>query len=89
MLPVVAGEARAARAVFFGTLLLVASSLAPLAFGMGAIYAAGALAGGAMFARAAWRLARAPSKATARASFHASLVQLGLLLVAAIADRVA
>ena len=89
MLPVVAGEARAARAVFFGTVLLVASSLAPLAFGMGVIYAVGALAGGAMFLRAAWRLARAPSKATARASFHASLVQLTLLLVAAIADRVA
>jgi protoheme IX farnesyltransferase len=89
MLPVVAGAARAARAVFLGTLLLVASSLVPLAFGMGAIYAAGAIAGGALFVRAAWRLARAPSKAAARASFRASLVQLTLLLVAAIADRVA
>ncbi len=89
MLPVVVGEARAARAVLFGTVLLVASSLAPVAFGMGAIYAAGAIAGGAMFLRAAWRLARAPSRAAARSSFRASLVQLTLLLVAAIADRVA
>lgn len=89
MLPVVAGEARAARVVLFGTVLLVASSLAPLAFGMGAIYAVGALAGGAMFLRAAWRLARAPSRNSARSSFRASLVQLTLLLAAAIADRVA
>lgn len=89
MLPVVAGEARAAWAVFLGTVLLFASSLVPLALGMGAIYATGALAGGALFLRAAWRLAREPSKAAARASFRASLMQLTFLLVAAIADRLA
>ncbi|MGZ5684044.1 MAG: UbiA family prenyltransferase, partial [Usitatibacter sp.] len=89
MLPVVAGEARASRAVFVGTALLFASSLVPLGLGMGAIYAAGALAGGTFFLRAAWRLAREPSKAAARASFRASLVQLTFLLVAAIADRLA
>ncbi|MGZ5084479.1 MAG: heme o synthase, partial [Usitatibacter sp.] len=89
MLPVVAGEARASRAVFVGTALLFASSLVPLGLGMGAIYAAGALAGGTFFLRAAWRLAREPSKAAARASFRASLVQLTFLLLAAIADRLA
>ena len=89
MLPVVAGEARAARVVFAGTALLVASSLIPLALGLGAIYAAGAIAGGALFLRAAGRLAMTPSKATARKSFHASLIQLTFLLVAAIADRLA
>ncbi|MGZ5103341.1 MAG: heme o synthase [Usitatibacter sp.] len=89
MLPVVAGEVRASRAVFVGTALLFASSLVPLGLGMGAIYAAGALAGGTFFLRAAWRLAREPSKAAARASFRASLVQLTFLLVAAIADRLA
>ena len=89
MLPVVAGEARASRAVFIGTVLLVASSLVPLSLGMGAIYATGALAGGALFLRAAWRLAREPSKAAARASFRASLMQLTFVLVAAIADRLA
>jgi protoheme IX farnesyltransferase len=87
MLPVVAGEARAARAVFAGTALLVASSLIPLALGLGAVYATGAIAGGAVFLRAAWRLAARPSKAAARKSFHASLLQLTFLLVAAIADR--
>ena len=87
MLPVVAGDARAAQVILASTVLLVASSLVPLALGMGPVYAAGALAGGALFLRGAWRLASAPSKATARASFRASLVQLTLLLVAAIADR--
>ena len=87
MLPVVAGEARAARVVLAATGLLVASSLLPLALGMGPAYAVGAAAGGALFLRAAWRLARAPSKATARASFHASLVQLTLLLAATFLDR--
>jgi heme o synthase len=87
MLPVVKGEAAAARAVFAGTALLVASSMLPLAFGMGPVYAVGAGAGGALFLRAAWRLAREPGVATARASFRASLLQLTLLLVAAIVDR--
>ncbi len=87
MLPVVAGDARAARAVFAGAALLVASSLIPLALGMGIVYGAGAVTGGAFFLRAAARLARDPGKASARASFRASLVQLALLLVAAIADR--
>jgi protoheme IX farnesyltransferase len=88
MLPVVKGEAAAARAVFVGAVLLVASSLLPIALGMGPIYAVGAGAGGALFLRAAWRLAREPGVARARASFRASLVQLSLLLLAAIADKV-
>jgi len=87
MLPVVAGEARAARAVLAGTTLLVASTLLPLAFGMGTVYAVGAGAGGALFLRAAATLARHPGIDTARASFRASLMQLALLLAAAIADR--
>ena len=48
-----------------------------------------ASAGGALFLRATWVLARNPGKDTARASFRASLVQLSFLLVAAIADRLA
>ncbi|HET9578167.1 MAG TPA: heme o synthase [Usitatibacter sp.] len=95
MLPVVAGDARAARIVFAAAGLLVASSLAPLAFDMGLIYGTGAAVGGALFLRATWRLARlaaadtprATVRSAARSSFHASLVQLTLLLVAAIADR--
>jgi protoheme IX farnesyltransferase len=86
MLPVVVGDARAARAVLGGTVILVASSLLPLAFGLGPLYAAGALSGGVMFLRAAARLAAAPSRATAMGSFHASLAQLSLLLIGVIAD---
>ena len=97
MLPVVAGDARAASIVFTAAILLVASSLVPLAFGMGPIYAVGAVAGGLLFVRATWRLARitavnadrAAVRAAARSSFHVSLLQLTFLLVAAIADRLA
>jgi len=89
MLPVVVGDRKAARAVFHGALLLVASSLVPLFLGMGVIYGIGAVAGGALFLRAALRLACDPSRHTARGSFRASLLQLSLLLVAAIADRLA
>ena len=88
MLPVVKGEKAAARAVFAGAVLLVASTLLPLALGMGSIYAVGAGAGGAIFLRAAGQLAREPGVTTARASFRASLVHLTLLLAAAIADRI-
>lgn len=86
MLPVVVGDARAARTVLAGTVVLVASSLLPLAFGLGAAYAACAVAGGYLFLRAASRLAAQPSRATAMASFHASLAQLSLLLLGVIAD---
>ena len=86
MLPVVAGEARAARAVLLATVLLVAASLLPALFGAGPVYLAGAAAGGAYFILRARALCRAPSQRTAMASFFASLVQLSLLLIAASAD---
>jgi protoheme IX farnesyltransferase len=83
---VVVGDARAAQAVLGGTVALVASSFLPLAFGLGPLYAAGAVIGGVLFLRAAARLAAAPSRATAMGSFHASLAQLSLLLIGVIAD---
>lgn len=86
MLPVVIGNARAARVVFVSTLVLVGVSLLPVFFGAGPVYFAGALIGGAHFIRKAWQLARAPGRETAMRSFHASLAQLSLLLVAAMAD---
>ena len=86
MLPVVVGNARAARAVLASAALLVAASLVPLFLGMGFVYLAGAATGGAWLLAKAARLAAAPGRATAIASFHASLAQLTLLLVAAIAD---
>ena len=86
MLPVVVGNARAAQIVFASSVALVAVSLLPVLFGAGLIYLAGALAGGVHFVRKARELARAPSRKTAMGSFHASLAQLSVLLVAAMVD---
>lgn len=83
MLPVVVGPERAARVVFASTVLLVVASLLPAWFGAGPVYLAGAVVGGAFFIVKAWRLASHPSRATAMGSFFGSLVQLGLLLLAA------
>ena len=86
MLPVVVGEARAARIVFASALALVLVSLLPVLFGAGPIYFVGALSGGAYFVFKAWQLAHAPSRKTAMASFFASLLQLTVLLIAAMVD---
>jgi protoheme IX farnesyltransferase len=86
MLPVVAGEARSARVIFASALALVAATIAPAAHGLGALYLAAALAGGALFLAKAWALVRAPGRAAALAAFRASLLQLALVLVGAIAD---
>jgi protoheme IX farnesyltransferase len=87
MLPVVAGEAAAARAIFAHTVALVALSLVPAALGLGWIYLLGAATGGAIFVHRSARLLREPRREAARATFLASLAQLGLLLGAAILDR--
>ncbi len=86
MLPVVVGIPRAARAVFAGAVLVVAASFVPALLGMGVVYLAAAAAGGAYLVVKAAALARAPDRASALAAFHASLIQLTVLLVAAIAD---
>ena len=86
MLPVVAGSRRAAEAVFASAVLLVAASLLPAAFGAGPVYLIGAAAGGAHFLRKTHALARAPQRATAMASFFASMVQLSVLLAAVVVD---
>jgi len=86
MLPVVVGDARCARAIFAHTLVLVWLSLVPAFLGLGPLYLAAALGGGAWFARASWRLVQAPGPKAAMTNFHASLIQLSLLLLAAIVD---
>jgi len=87
MLPVVMGDRRCARVILAHTVTLVALSVLPLAYGAGWIYGAGAVAGGALFVATSLRLALQLSKQAARANFLASLLQLGLLLIAAIAER--
>jgi protoheme IX farnesyltransferase len=86
MLPVVVGVPRAARIVHVYALLLVAVSLLPMAFGAGPVVLVGASIGGAYFLRKTWALAHAPSRATAMASFFASMVQLSALLAAVAVD---
>lgn len=86
MLPVVAGDARTARIILASTILLVTVSLLPVFFSLGWIYFAGAATGGAYFIAKSVALVRNPTRATAMTNFHASLMQLTLLLVAAIID---
>lgn len=86
MLPVVVGDARGAWVILLHTVLLVSASLAPAFLGLGRIYLAGAVIGGAWFLTTSWQLVRNPGPKAAMSNFHASLGQLTLLLVAAMLD---
>ncbi|MBT3372144.1 MAG: protoheme IX farnesyltransferase [Rhodospirillaceae bacterium] len=86
MLPVVIGDGPAARVILAHTVALVALSLLPFAFGMGWLYLAGAVIGGGYFILRAVQLVRAPGPVLAMKTFFASLIQLTLLLVTAIAE---
>jgi protoheme IX farnesyltransferase len=86
MLPVVVGDARAARAIFASASLLVVASFVPGLFGLGALYLASAATGGAFFLLRCRALVQRPSRETARAAFLASLVQLSAVLLGAMAD---
>ena len=87
MLPVVVGDALAAKVILGHTVALVLLSLAPAAYGLGPIYLAGAALGGGWFIVASLRLVREPGPKAAMVNFKASLLQLGVLLLAAILDR--
>ena len=67
-------------------LLSVAVSL-PAAYGLGWIYLSGAALGGAYFVAKSIALVRQPGPKAAMVNFKASLLQLGLLQIAAVADR--
>jgi heme o synthase len=82
MLPVVAGEMRTRRSIFFYTVLLFAISLVPLVW-LGPIYAVAAIALGAAFVVLAGRATRRRDGASAVALFHYSLAYLALLFPAA------
>jgi protoheme IX farnesyltransferase len=88
MLPVVVGDARAARAIQASAWLLVVASFVPFIFSMGFVYLASAAAGGAFFLLRCKALTRRPGRETARAAFLASLVQLAAVLLGAMADVV-
>ena len=86
MLPVVVDEKTAAWIILGHTVLLAGLSLLPVMYGLGWIYFLGAATGGAWFVRTSIGLARNPSPETAMTNFHASLLQLSLLLIATILD---
>jgi protoheme IX farnesyltransferase len=86
MLPVVVHEQTAAYIILGHTVLLAGLSLLPVMYGLGWIYFLGAASGGAWFVWTSIALARNPSPKTAMTNFHASLLQLSLLLIAAILD---
>ncbi len=86
MLPVVASDRTTARAILAHTVPLVALSLLPVFHGLGAIYLAFALVGGLWFVRTSIAFMRRPSRASALRNFHASLVQLSLLVIGCLLD---
>jgi protoheme IX farnesyltransferase len=87
MLPVVLGDRAAAWATLAHTVALALLSLLPGLYGMGPVYLAGATLGGGWFLWKSVLLVRDPGPAAAAANFRASLIQLTLLLLAAMADR--
>lgn len=87
MLPVVVGDALAAKVILGHTVALVLLSLLPAFYGLGWIYLLGAASGGAWFLVTSLRLVQRPGPSAAMANFKASLLQLSLLLLAAILDR--
>ena len=86
MLPVVIGVRATAWAILAHALALTVLALLPATLGMGWIYLTGAALGGTLFTWRSVQLVLEPTRARAMANFHASLLQLGLLLGAAIAD---
>jgi protoheme IX farnesyltransferase len=89
MLPVVRGESATRRQILLYSLVLVASTLGPVATGLfGAAYLVAALALGAAFVGLAAALAARPSRAAARRLYLSSLLYLALLFCAMAADRV-
>ena len=86
MLPVVAGDLTAAKAVLGNTLALVTVSILPFFYGMGWIYLFGAVAGGGYFLYRNLQLVKNPCPKVAMKSFFASLIQLVVLLTCAVFD---
>jgi protoheme IX farnesyltransferase len=87
MLPVVRGDRETARQIVWYTLVMIAATLVPVAFGIfGLLYLAAAIALGAVFAWLTWKLWRELTRPRAVALFHYSLLYLALLFVAMAAD---
>jgi protoheme IX farnesyltransferase len=87
MLPVTRGDRETARQILRYTVLLVAATLAPVAFGVfGIVYGVAALLLGALFTWYALELRRTMERVAAVRLFHYSLLYLALLFVAMAID---
>lgn len=86
MLPVVKGDDAAAKIILINILLLVFVSLVPMFFGMGWLYLIAAATGGGYFIVKGIQLVLNANPQTAIRCFIASLVQLTLILTAAMVD---
>lgn len=86
MLPTVASDSVSTRTIFAHALALVLLSFVPVFYGMGWVYLLGAASGGGYFVHSCWQLIRTPTVPQGWRVFGASIVQLGLLLTAAILD---
>ncbi len=87
MLPVVVSDAVSTTTILVHAIVLVLLSFVPVFYGMSWIYFVGALSGGLYFIYASWMLFLKRSIQQAWRTFAASIVQLGLLLTAAILDN--
>jgi protoheme IX farnesyltransferase len=88
MLPVTHGRKFTQLHVLLYTVILVATSLMPFAYGMsGWLYLAAAMALGGLFLWYAWMIYRHYEDAVARATFKYSIVYLALLFAALLVDH--
>ena len=87
MLPVVVGDEISTRTILAHAVALSLLSILPLWYGMSWLYGVGAIAGGTFFIHACLKLARKRDRESAWRAFAASIVQLGLLMLGAILDR--
>jgi protoheme IX farnesyltransferase len=88
MLPVVVSERTATLTILGHVVTLVALSILPFFYGLSWIYLAGVVSGGVYYLRETIRLHLKPGIPQAWRSFASSIVQLGLMLVTAIVDRI-
>jgi protoheme IX farnesyltransferase len=88
MLPVLVDDRTATWIILGHVVALVLLSLLPVFYGLGWIYLLGVVVGGAYFVRETLRFHFKPSIPQAWRTFASSIAQLGLMLVAAILDRI-
>jgi protoheme IX farnesyltransferase len=85
---VVAGDKTCAKWIFGNTVLLIASTLLPVFFGLlGVIYAVISLGFGVRFLWLNWLLVKDPSHALARKNFLFSMQYLAGVFLAIVIDR--